>query len=289
MRECPNIAQAPLTVNRKGLPEHRRLLKATGGSLVVHIALFAVVIFWSGGDRLVSPPARVITVDMRELELPAEQAGAPVRVSAPGPVRVTQPRPVQTIVQPAPARTVAQQAPAPVATAAPPAQAPVMLPAPTPAPAAVSSPPQAGGAAQSARSAESAGVASGEPPRTFPASVLPAGSARGVSAPPPTAAAESRGGGKFFDLCRGLIERNKDYPVMARRGRMEGTVMVRCVLARDGSIRQSGMVRSSGSSLLDNAAVRAVRRVGQFPPLPPNLQGEEFAFEVPITFRLSAQ
>lgn len=70
---------------------------------------------------------------------------------------------------------------------------------------------------------------------------------------------------------------------------MEGTVIVSCVLARDGFIRQSGIVRSSGSSLLDNAAVRAVRRVGQFPPVPPQLQGEEFAFEVPITFRLSAQ
>ncbi len=76
---------------------------------------------------------------------------------------------------------------------------------------------------------------------------------------------------------------------MARRGRIEGTVVIYGVLTRDGSLRQCAVRRSSGSSVLDNAAARAVRSVGQFPPVPPELHGDELAFEVPLSFRLSPE
>jgi len=92
----------------------------------------------------------------------------------------------------------------------------------------------------------------------------------------------------YIQRCRLLIERNKEYPLLARKGGLEGTVVIRGVLTRDGSLRQCSVNRSSGSSMLDNAAVRAVKRVGQFPPAPPELHGEELVFELPISFRLSA-
>jgi protein TonB len=89
--------------------------------------------------------------------------------------------------------------------------------------------------------------------------------------------------------CRGLIEHYKEYPVMARKGMIEGTVVVRGTLARDGSLRQCGVTRTSKSGLLDNAALRAVRSVERFPPVPPELLGNELAFELPVSFRLSAE
>jgi TonB family protein len=73
---------------------------------------------------------------------------------------------------------------------------------------------------------------------------------------------------------------------MARRGLIEGTVVVRGRLSRDGSLRQCGVTRTSGSGLLDNAAHRAVRSVGSFPPVPRELQGDELVFDLPVSFRL---
>lgn len=73
---------------------------------------------------------------------------------------------------------------------------------------------------------------------------------------------------------------------MARRGRMEGTAVVRVVLARSGAVRRDEVARSSRHPLLDNAALRAVRTVGRFPAVPAELDGDELIFEVPITFRL---
>jgi protein TonB len=93
----------------------------------------------------------------------------------------------------------------------------------------------------------------------------------------------------YLALCRRLIENNKTYPLMARKGRIEGAVLVRCVLERTGALKSSGVSKSSGSVLLDNAALRAVLSVGRFPPLPPELPGPELVLDIPITFRLLAQ
>lgn len=76
---------------------------------------------------------------------------------------------------------------------------------------------------------------------------------------------------------------------MARRGGIEGTTVIRGSLNRDGSLRQCAIARTSGSSLLDSAALRAVKSVSRFPPMPPELEGNELVFELPVTFRLSAE
>jgi TonB family protein len=70
---------------------------------------------------------------------------------------------------------------------------------------------------------------------------------------------------------------------------MEGNVKVRCEVSRDGSLKHSVVTGSSGHTMLDNAALSAVRNVRQFPPMPLEQYGDKLAFEVPITFRLSAE
>lgn len=94
---------------------------------------------------------------------------------------------------------------------------------------------------------------------------------------------------RYLTLLRQLIERRKEYPAMARRGRLEGTVRVRFAVARDGTVRMVEVARSSGVPLLDAGAVRAVNRAGAFPPLPAALAGAEAHFEVPLVFRLSSR
>ncbi|NJC87681.1 MAG: TonB family protein [Desulfuromonas sp.] len=265
MDESRHLTRAYPAMTRDDLPERRRLLKAAGCSLAVHVALFALAALWAGGGGWHPLPATIITVDLRGPDLPLERAEVPEKASAPPP-----------------ARTVARPAAVPAASparerGASPAPAADTLPARTVSPVGVVS------------SAEPVRGMPGESPATAPASALPAGPVTTSIAPSTTGATPFRGGGEYFALCRGLIEKNKNYPVMARKGRIEGTVIVSCVLARDGSIRQSGLVRTSGSTLLDNAALKAVRSVGQFPPVPPEVDGEELPLEVPISFRLSAR
>ena len=84
---------------------------------------------------------------------------------------------------------------------------------------------------------------------------------------------------------KGLIEREKRYPLTARKGRQQGTVTVVFQLNSFGTLVSSDVARSSGHRLLDRAALKAVRAVGQFPSLPAELS-EKTLFQVDIEFTL---
>lgn len=56
-----------------------------------------------------------------------------------------------------------------------------------------------------------------------------------------------------------LSRQEPAYPERARRAGAEGVVGVRIALAADGSVRQVELTRSSGSRLLDDAALAAAR------------------------------
>lgn len=119
----------------------------------------------------------------------------------------------------------------------------------------------------------------------------------GAAAPPhelprtlPPRQVADRGGARksYLDACRALIERRKEYPPFARKGGIEGTVVIAASLSRDGILIGSKVQQGSGSQLLDSAALRSVRSVTRFPPLPPVMGDEPFQFQVPVTFRISS-
>jgi protein TonB len=56
-----------------------------------------------------------------------------------------------------------------------------------------------------------------------------------------------------------LSRQEPPYPERARRAGVEGVVGVRIALAPDGSVRQVELTQSSGSRLLDEAALTAAR------------------------------
>ena len=78
------------------------------------------------------------------------------------------------------------------------------------------------------------------------------------------------------------IERvgNLNYPDEARRRQLQSggmvSLMVTVGLRRDGSLRSVDVIQSSGSKLIDEAAVRIVNFAAPFPPLPPNSEFDEF-------------
>lgn len=90
---------------------------------------------------------------------------------------------------------------------------------------------------------------------------------------------------EFLTKVRSKIVRAQRYPRLAREKSLEGTATVRLKLYRDGSIMDITIVASSGSRVLDNAALAAVRSAAPFPPF--SRKNEDMVYlEVPISFEL---
>ncbi|MGH8103288.1 MAG: energy transducer TonB [bacterium] len=82
------------------------------------------------------------------------------------------------------------------------------------------------------------------------------------------------------------IESHKRYPLAARRMRLEGNASVSFRVGRNGESLDAGIVDSSGSTLLDTAALEAVRASAPWPPFPPLAGQQAIAFQVTLSFRM---
>jgi protein TonB len=71
----------------------------------------------------------------------------------------------------------------------------------------------------------------------------------------------------YLALVMQRVERHKNYPRVARRRGLEGSVRIRFQIAADGSVRALNL--EDGHSLLQAAARRAVENAMPFPPPPP--------------------
>lgn len=91
----------------------------------------------------------------------------------------------------------------------------------------------------------------------------------------------------YRTLIASLIDRNKEYPLFARKAGQQGTCNVRCTMTCDGTVKSVDVISSSGYGTLDKAGLRAVNNVGRFPPPPHEGGCPDVSFEVPITFRLT--
>ncbi len=90
-------------------------------------------------------------------------------------------------------------------------------------------------------------------------------------------------GGVDSDLTRTIlarIERAKRYPPAARREGIEGTVELRFTIVSSGRVGRVEVVSSSGSSLLDRAAIETLRRAEPLPVAPGWIR-------LPIAYRLT--
>ena len=61
---------------------------------------------------------------------------------------------------------------------------------------------------------------------------------------------------------------NLNYPAEARQNQIRGTLQMLVSLRKDGSIKEISILESSGSRLLDDAAIRIVRLAAPFAPFP---------------------
>jgi protein TonB len=104
------------------------------------------------------------------------------------------------------------------------------------------------------------------------------------SAPPPAPAAQPGPPPDYLARLSAKLERHKKYPGEARRQKVEGVVLIRFAIRRDGSVASCSIARSSGNALLDEEAVALPERAGPFPPIPDEINGELLELTVPVTF-----
>lgn len=256
---------------------------ALAGSLALHLLLLAGIAWWRGTPP--PKPRQVVPIEAILLtQLTPGPAGGGGTPAGPATMQKELPKPptppppkakVKPRPQPRPKATPAPEPPPALALprpVAPPAPAPKAAPSPAPSVTAAS----AGGSLTSGSGGGTGGSGGGTGGGHGPGSGSGVGPGTGTGNP--LAA--------YLQEVRRLLERHKDYPLLARQMHLEGVAVVHFTIAADGRLEGAGLKRSSGHELLDRAAQETVRRVGRFPPLPPALGRDRLALAIPISFRL---
>ncbi|PKK90224.1 MAG: hypothetical protein CVV64_10885 [Candidatus Wallbacteria bacterium HGW-Wallbacteria-1] len=90
---------------------------------------------------------------------------------------------------------------------------------------------------------------------------------------------------EWLSTLRKMISRARIYPAAARRRGHQGTVLLCLFFSEDGKLLKARTEKSSGFRELDNAALKAARSSGVYPP-PPSAMKEK-PVRVPIRFMLT--
>ncbi|EHK56217.1 energy transducer TonB family protein [Allomesorhizobium alhagi] len=80
------------------------------------------------------------------------------------------------------------------------------------------------------------------------------------------------------------LRRALRYPAEAKRNKLRGEVRVAFTVSAGGGVGGVRVVRSSGSPVLDKAAVETVRRAAPFPAIPEGAGRSSWPFTVPLAF-----
>jgi TonB family protein len=73
----------------------------------------------------------------------------------------------------------------------------------------------------------------------------------------------------YFGSIKRSIDSNWEYPQLALRYGLQGTLVVEFKILASGQLEALRLVRSSGSVLLDEEALRAIKAAAPFAPIPP--------------------
>jgi len=82
------------------------------------------------------------------------------------------------------------------------------------------------------------------------------------------------------------LERYKRYPSQAQSRGEQGVAQLAFSVDRSGGVHHARILRSSGSSLLDEATLALVERAAPLPPPPPEISGAQIAIVVPIRYNM---
>jgi len=83
-----------------------------------------------------------------------------------------------------------------------------------------------------------------------------------------------------YSQIRAMIEKAKTYPLLARKRKLEGTVVTEFVINRKGYPENIAVAKGSGYEILDSAALNIISRAAPFPAINGHIV-------IPITFSLT--
>ncbi len=81
------------------------------------------------------------------------------------------------------------------------------------------------------------------------------------------------------------LQKLVEYPEMAKRAGIEGRVIVKVLVGKTGEVKKI-LIEHSDNSMLNNAAISAIKQYGDFSPAIQNKQPVMCWVNVPISFRL---
>lgn len=82
-----------------------------------------------------------------------------------------------------------------------------------------------------------------------------------------------------------FIEKHRRYPIQAQRLKQEGTAVISLVILKNGTFEKIQLVESSGYKILDSAALKTLKSLERFNPLPnQNLIRQEFV--IPMFYKV---
>ncbi len=82
------------------------------------------------------------------------------------------------------------------------------------------------------------------------------------------------------------VQQAKRYPARALARGDQGRAVVSLSIQRNGALADARLTRSSGSALLDEAAMESVRRAAPFPAFPPEVGGSMLVINAPMNFTI---
>ncbi|MGE4267298.1 MAG: TonB family protein [Deferribacterales bacterium] len=192
------------------------------------------------------------------------------------------PPPVQEVLPPAPEPVQQQKTEAPAPVVPKPVQKQIAKPKPV-----ENKVFESVNSAAVAEAAIPAAPPAQEPAAPAPAVQTAAATAVPVSAPVSAPVAQAAAKPSFDysayqSTLSSRLEKNKTYPMMARRRGMEGIVKMKLVISPSGALLNSEIVSSSGYDILDSEAMKLVRSVF---PIKHNAD-KQISVVVPVMYKL---
>lgn len=92
---------------------------------------------------------------------------------------------------------------------------------------------------------------------------------------------------QYLALVSAALKRHKRYPRTARRRGLSGKVVLTFVILPNGQVTNARIAESNGHAILNNAALRALRRATPLPPFPPALKRPSLPVTIPIMYELT--
>ena len=104
---------------------------------------------------------------------------------------------------------------------------------------------------------------------------------------PPTPIDTQQERNQYGTLLAQEIARHKQYPMLAKKTRQQGSVILQVKITHLGRLITAQVQQSSGYELLDNQAMEMVKKATPFSPPPNELGDQDLTLLVPVSFRLN--